>query len=140
MAEKGKHLGGGHFETKYREHFPALLKNHLETGYSFRTFAAVVDVNPTTVKYWLETKPEFAEAKEIGERLAERFYERKAIDLIEQHGSAPTLKMVMAHRFDYKDKQEVSADADTKALLAGKPLIQVVFRNTETQSDKPKDE
>jgi len=134
MSKKGINTGGGVFGGKYRETYPQMLFNHLAAGYSFRTFSAVIRVNPATVYEWLDKHVEFAEAKAIGERASERFFEQKAIEQIED-GSAATLKLIMTNRFDYKDKSEISADADMKTLLATKPLINVVFKSGDETKD-----
>lgn len=47
--------------------FCDMLKAHMKLGNSFRTFAATIDYPPEVVDSWLETYPQFALTKRIGE-------------------------------------------------------------------------
>lgn len=51
----------------YMGHFCELLKKHMASGLSFKTFASVIGYPPSIVNEWLVTKPEFAHTKTIGE-------------------------------------------------------------------------
>jgi hypothetical protein len=47
--------------------FCEMLKSHMTQGNSFRTFAATIDYPPEIVEGWLESQPQFALTKRIGE-------------------------------------------------------------------------
>jgi hypothetical protein len=56
---------------------PLLLLDHLGSGHSFLSFGAIVNVTRETLYNWLEmpSRPEFAEAKKIGELHREKWFE-----------------------------------------------------------------
>ena len=53
----------------YMRGFCDLLLKHMENGHSFDTFHATLRYPKTVVNQWLVDKPEFADAKHIGESL-----------------------------------------------------------------------
>lgn len=56
-----------------------MLIDHMATGQSFTTFAAVLNVGKRTMYDWCDNFPEFKEAKEIGQAKAQQFMEKRLI-------------------------------------------------------------
>ena len=49
--------------TKYKKEFCEKLVKHLSDGFSFESFAGLVDVCEDTIYEWCNKHPEFSEAK-----------------------------------------------------------------------------
>lgn len=49
--------------TKYKEEFCDKLIEHMKQGYSFESFAAIVDVDRDTLYEWAKVHPIFSDAK-----------------------------------------------------------------------------
>lgn len=58
----------------YRPEYASKLIEHMRGGDSFDTFAAIVEVSRTTLYNWTDLHPEFAEAKDRGEVLSEKWW------------------------------------------------------------------
>jgi hypothetical protein len=63
----------------YKPEYCEMLINHMEKGFSFRSFAGVIRVNFDTVYEWEKVHKEFSDAKKIGEGLA-LMYDEKLLD------------------------------------------------------------
>lgn len=59
--------------SKYHEAFCEMLVSHMQEGYSFDSFGAIVGVVPDTLYEWVKQHPEFSEAKRMG-KVHERYY------------------------------------------------------------------
>lgn len=105
--------------TKYDPKYCGMLIKHLEQGYSFESFAALIDVSEDTIYEWCKIWPEFSEAKSIGRP--------KSRLLWEQIGRAGTNGEIenfncsawifnMKNRFKWRDKQPEEID-ETKAFV-----------------------
>lgn len=62
--------------TKYKPEHCQMLIDHMKTGYSFESFAAVINVNKDTIYEWSNSQPEFSEAKKIAFSLNLLFWEK----------------------------------------------------------------
>lgn len=51
----------------YMGHFCELLKKHMASGLSFKTFCSTIGYPPEVVNEWLGSKPDFADTKRIGD-------------------------------------------------------------------------
>lgn len=65
----------GHRLTDYRPEYDKMLIAHMSKGFSFKTFAAVVEVNLATMYEWAKVHASFHEAKEIAFVKCELFWE-----------------------------------------------------------------
>jgi hypothetical protein len=68
--------------TKYKEEYCEMLVKHMAEGFSFMSFAAVIDVNSDTLYEWAkpEVQPNFSDAKIIAFSKNRLFWERVGID------------------------------------------------------------
>lgn len=94
----------------YHPDYPKMLLDHMSQGYSFETFAAIIDVVPSTIYLWVEKYPEFSDAKRIGHIKAKLKWEtigNNGIYNMEGISINPTVyRMNMINRFKWKDKAE----------------------------------
>lgn len=94
----------------YHPDYPKMLTDHMSQGFSFETFAAIIDVVPQTIYGWCEKFPEFLEAKKLGHIKAKLKWEQignNGIYNMEGISINPTVyRMNMINRFKWKDKAE----------------------------------
>lgn len=62
--------------TKYKEEYCQKLIDHMAEGYSFDSFAGIVDVNIDTLYEWAKVHVEFSDAKSIGTAKSMAWWER----------------------------------------------------------------
>jgi DNA-binding XRE family transcriptional regulator len=66
--------------TKYKPEYCEMLILHMKDGNAYRTFAAIVDVNPDTLYEWEKVHPEWREAKKIGSVKSQLWWDNIAKD------------------------------------------------------------
>lgn len=113
--------------TKYKKQYCNMLIDHMSKGYSFETFAAVIDVDRDTIFEWRHVHPDFSDAFRRAKDKCQMFWESKGIDHLidttestrEGNSSVTTSKKIsaavyalnMANRFGwYSSKKEISGD------------------------------
>lgn len=65
--------------TKYDPSYCEMLITHMEKGYSFESFAAVINVHRETLYAWASTLPEFSDAKKMAFDKNLYFWERMGL-------------------------------------------------------------
>lgn len=65
--------------SKYKPEYCLKLIEHMRTGLSFESFAAVIHVNQDTLHEWVKVHPEFSEAKKEAFAQNLLFWESKGI-------------------------------------------------------------
>ncbi len=108
--------------SKYKPEYCEQLIEHMEQGYSFDSFAGIVEVNIDTLYEWTKVHEEFSEAKKVAFSKCQVFWEKIGIDNIlnksetESFGknefttkstslNASAWIFNMKNRFKWKDKQ-----------------------------------
>lgn len=89
------------------EYCQAIIK-HMEKGYSFESFAAVIKVNRDTLYEWQKVHAEFSDAIKLAFDECQLFWEKKGMEgtFGELEGfSAAAYIFNMKNRFKWKDKQ-----------------------------------
>lgn len=66
--------------SKYRPKFCQMLIDHMEKGYSFESFGAIIDVNQDTLHTWAKTHQDFSEAKHLAYNKSRLYWERIGIE------------------------------------------------------------
>lgn len=61
--------------TLYKPEYCSLLVNHLKNGGTMESFGSNIPCSAQTVYTWVETHPEFLEAKKEGESMRHAYYE-----------------------------------------------------------------
>lgn len=62
--------------TKYKEEYCQMLIDHMSEGYSFDSFAGIVEVNIDTLYEWAKVHAKFSDAKHIGTAKSMAWWER----------------------------------------------------------------
>ena len=62
--------------TKYKEEYCQKLIDHMAEGYSFDSFAGIVDVNIDTLYEWAKVHADFSDAKSIGTAKSMAWWEK----------------------------------------------------------------
>lgn len=66
--------------TKYLPEHCQMLIEHMATGLSFESFAAVAKVDRDTIYNWIEIHPDFSDAKKQAFEESRLFWEKKGIE------------------------------------------------------------
>lgn len=107
--------------TDYKEEYCEMLIEHMSKGYSYTTFAAIVDCNLDTLYNWEKLNPTFSEAKKIAFNKCQIFWERLAIEntMTTKNGGLNTGLWIfnMKNRFKWTDRVEVEAGDESKKLI-----------------------
>lgn len=66
--------------SKYKREFCQKLIDHMEKGFSFESFGAVIDVSVSNMNVWVTRYPEFQAAKDLAYNKSRLFWEKVGID------------------------------------------------------------
>lgn len=97
------------------------LVSHMERGYSFESFAGVVNTSRTTLYNWEKAYPEFLYAKEVGQAKGQYWWEQKGIAAASgaklshfdpRNFNLGVWNTTMKNRFGYRDRMEVGGDPE----------------------------
>ena len=95
--------------TFYSKDFCNKLVQHMSEGYDFNSFAKVVKVSQNTLIRWLQDRPMFAEAKEVGEAAYYHYWldlgVKGAKGLVKGYNAA-TWIFTMKNKFGWRDMVE----------------------------------
>lgn len=117
--------------SKYQPEYCEMLVSHMEQGYSFEAFAALVSVDKVTLYSWAEKNPEFLYAKNIGTEKCRYFWERLGIagasGLLETFSVGCWIfNMKNRFRAEWQDKIELPISSESVIKIAydhSKPLL-----------------
>lgn len=121
--------------TKYLKEYCQLLIEHMNTGYSYESFAGIIEVNRDTLYAWEKEFPQFSDAKKIAIEKGLMFWEKIGIDHIinssessgSGEGASSSSKSLnasawifnMKNRFKWRDKQaDEASDININLTLA----------------------
>jgi hypothetical protein len=99
--------------TKYKKEYCELLIEHMDTGGSFESFAADLNVCRQTLYDWTEAHPEFLDTKKRAEAKALRYFERLGDDMMKgliEKGNSTVWIFNMKNRFKWTDRHEITKD------------------------------
>lgn len=111
---KPKNKGGR--PSKYKEEYCQMLIDHMASGLSFESFAAVIDVNDDTLSEWAKVHPKFSDAKKTAFSKSLLFWEKLGLNNIHNvslpnKGSKSLNSTIwiftMKNRFGWRDKKEI---------------------------------
>lgn len=110
--------------TKYDEKYNEMLIEHMAQGFSFESFAGVIEVNQDTLHEWKKVHPSFSEAKKIAFGKCQVFWEKIGIDGCWNTPDGPNLNtgvwvFNMKNRFRWTDKVEVNGSKEEEV----KPIV-----------------
>lgn len=112
--------------TKYREEFDEMLIEHMTNGYSFESFAGVIEVNQDTLHEWSKKHASFSESKKIAFAKCQVFWEKMGINGLMNNPKGATLNTAnwifnMKNRFKWTDKVHVVSEEKEPIQLAYDP-------------------
>src|SRR3546814_4739287 len=104
--------------TKHKPEYCNMVIEHMSGGLSIESFAAIVDVNKTTIYEWIEAFPEFSKAVKKGTDKSRLFWESVGIKGLFKHSQTGIgyttfntanwiFQMKNRFRYEWRDKQEL---------------------------------
>lgn len=116
-------MAGGR-PTDFKPEYCQMLVDHMKKGFSFESFAAIVDCTRSTIYNWLEIHPEFSDAQSKGKMHSAMFWENMGINgamgaLDGFNASAWIFNMKNRHNWRDKTETELSTskDEDKKLII-----------------------
>lgn len=114
--------------TKYKPEYCQMLKDHMGSGLSYISFAAVIKVNVDTLYEWEKDQPIFSETKKEAFNLNRLFWEKAGVDGLwdqkeyDEKGRVSSQKSInstlyifnMKNRFpkEWRDRTEVKKETE----------------------------
>lgn len=97
--------------SKYKPEYCHLLIEHMAKGFSFESFAGLVEVQISTIYNWLELEKDFSEAKNLAFDKSRLFWERIGIEYLVNKYQGDNLNTTlwifnMKNRFGWRDVKE----------------------------------
>ena len=133
-------------QTKYEKRFASLLENHIAGGGTASSFIAVladlgVRIRRSTLYGWLQTRPDFAEALEIGKarrlRSLEALANAKLTNTVTPAMAEAGIKKIdgrqLRFELEYKFKEEYSRKISIDATNKTPPRI--IFQSFRTREE-----
>lgn len=98
-----------------------MVIEHMSKGFSFESFAGVVECSKETLYEWRRVHQDFSDAVGIAFAKCQIFWESQGIDGLwnskDRYFSQNSWNFNMRNRFKWKDTVEVEAGDETKNLL-----------------------
>ena len=99
-----------------------MLIEHMAKGFSFESFAGLIEVQGQTIYNWLESEPDFLEAKNAAFDKSRLFWERIGIEFLVNKYQGDNLNTTlwifnMKNRFGWRDVKE-EKESDQKPLAS----------------------
>lgn len=111
--------------SKYKKEYCQKLIEHMKSGGSFTTFAAVVGVCRDTLYEWVHVHDEFSDAKKRAEAYAEKWWEDAA-----KAGMTGQMKRVVKEEYARNEKGELIYDASGKPVISSREFAPAQFNST----------
>jgi hypothetical protein len=117
----------------YKPEYCEMLIKHMANGFSFESFAALIDISGSSTYEWIKDYPDFADAKRTGTKKSLHWFEKAAQhQIVKGKGHASTLIFFMKNRFGWQDN--VIADKTDDANVSIN--IQVKKKNINITNDE----
>jgi hypothetical protein len=107
--------------TSYKPEYCQMLIDHMGQGFSFMTFAAIIEVNPDSLYEWAKVHEDFSEAKKIGYAKLQLLYEKIGRDGMLgkiKNFNAATWIFSCKNKFNWVDAQETTIKGDANLTHA----------------------
>jgi len=104
---------------KFKEEYCDMLIDHMASGLSYETFAAIIRTHRSTLYNWEKQYPQFLDAKKLGKEAAQVFWEKIGLaqavgDKTYGKGNCASWIFNMKNRFNWTDKQELATPEDNR--------------------------
>lgn len=110
-------------KSKYRPEHCRELIDHMAKGFSFESFAGAIGVSKQTIYDWLESHPDFMDAKAIAQEKCRFHWEKLSVEYVINKPNGPTINsqvytLNMRNRFpqEWGQKQEQPPETKDKTL------------------------
>lgn len=93
----------------YSKKYCQELIDHMSNGYSFCSFACIINVTVNTICNWEKDHPDFAEARAMGQTASYYFWQKMGIGGVQgkiRGFNANAWIFVMKNRFDWREQKE----------------------------------
>ena len=106
--------------TKYRKEFCERLINHMAHGFSFESFAGLLQCSKQSLYSWSEDHEEFMDAKDVGTQRSRLFWESLGIEAAK--GKIPNFNASvwifnMKNRFGWRDREREELIGDIEPVV-----------------------
>jgi hypothetical protein len=104
---------------EYKPEYADMLINHMEQGFSFESFAGIIRCGKDVLYRWLDTEPNFQDARSIGAGLLRLFFEKKGLNGMES-GKEFNAVVWLAYKrnmFGWDKKEEPKNNSTTGKLI-----------------------
>lgn len=115
--------------TKYRAAYCAQLTEHMAAGYSFESFAALLDVAKQTLYNWTKDYEDFLDAKERGTEKSRLWWERLGIQGVQGLGPECVYQRKAIMVTAIEEGQEIEVPAEEVIYRAATFVPGTWFRN-----------
>lgn len=127
--------------STYKEEYAKMLIEHMARGLSLRAFCGFIKVHHQTVYNWLETYPDFKEARDIGWDMSRLFWEQMGIDLASGmiKGNATIWIINMCNRFkeDWRRTDEEKEEDNSKEVTINLSYSKDKYRQVSEKKTEP---
>jgi hypothetical protein len=112
---------------EYRPEYCQKLIEHMSEGFSFESFAAVIDVHRDTLYEWAKVYPDFSDVKKMGKDKALLWWEKEGKKgLREKNFNATVYVWSTKNICKWTDRHNIDVKSSTKKL-SGKTLDQKIL-------------
>lgn len=111
--------------TDYKPEYCHLIKDHMAKGFSFESFAAIVDVSRETLYAWCRDFPEFSDACDRAKEKARFYWEETGIKGANgkiRNFNGGVWTFWMKNRFKWHDNIQVQQDLKVETVDKTKEL------------------
>jgi hypothetical protein len=107
--------------TKYTATKPAELLKWMEKGYSFEASCGKMRISKRTGYTWMQKHVEFLHARELGDTVAQAFYEDMMLNNLvmdkDSKFNQSVFSLAMKNRFGWRDKVDLDAQVSGELVV-----------------------
>lgn len=116
-----------------------MVIDHMSQGYSFESFAAIVNVSKDTLYEWAKQHKEFSDAGDQARSKARLFWEQKGIEGMNgkiRNFNSGVWQFWMKNRFKWHDNLQVSQDIKAEVKQDNTDLVNLALNVFQTAALK----
>ena len=122
---EGKAMAGR--PSAYKPEYNDLALELLSSGGTIKQLARKIGVARSTLYEWEKENEQFSDTLKLGREFAEAYWEEEVQNMMyNREINAPIVKLVMANRFGWTDKQDIKQDITSGGNPISSPVYKVV--------------